>query len=100
VSAIQSDFWSEVPPPHVAGSETSAAAADSVRASAPTYRERVLTCIRNAPGVTDEQITEITGIQPSTARPRRIELFKMGLIRPAGEARTHSGRRATRWVEA
>lgn len=47
--------------------------------------------------MTDEEIARVSGLNPSTARPRRIELERMGLIEPCGTAQTASGRQAQRW---
>lgn len=50
-------------------------------------------------GMTDEQIQEATGLNPSTERPRRGELEAGGLVVDTGErGRTHSGRPAILWT--
>lgn len=48
--------------------------------------------------VTDEEIITMTGLSPNTARPRRVELEKLGLIVPGELRRTRSGRWATTWI--
>jgi predicted ArsR family transcriptional regulator len=59
----------------------------------------VLRCIARAGdrGITDEAIASELDINPSTERPRRIELLSDGLIEATGEAMTRSGRRAIAW---
>lgn len=52
-------------------------------------------------GVTDEEIVLALDIDPSTARPRRIELVAAGQVIDSGRTReTRSGRQATVWVAA
>jgi hypothetical protein len=52
-------------------------------------------------GATDEEIQFVVGMNPSTQRPRRIELVRMGLVRDSGTTRlTRAGRKATVWVIA
>ena len=79
------------------GSATSHAAAVSMKARAPNLRDRVLSFIILAGPVTDEEIATGLELNPSTARPRRVELQRAGLIEPAGQKVTISGRRAVAW---
>jgi transcription initiation factor IIE alpha subunit len=46
---------------------------------------------------TDNEIIQFTGMNPSTARPRRIELTRLGVIEVAGERKQSNGRKATTW---
>ena len=46
---------------------------------------------------TDNEITEFTGMNPSTARPRRIELARLGVIEPCGDRKQENGRKSTLW---
>ena len=46
---------------------------------------------------TDNEIIEATGMNPSTVRPRRIELSRLGVIEIAGEKTQPNGRKATTW---
>lgn len=85
-------------PPYVAGSSTSAAAADRIEPVAGSLRGRVLELIRTAGPITDQQIAERLRMDPSTARPRRVELQRVGLVRQQGTARTRAGREAALWV--
>lgn len=82
-------------------SVTSADAADEARAQAPTQRERVLAAIRatGVRGCTDEELQLHLNLNPSTQRPRRVELVRRGQVQDSGRTRpTRSGRRATVWV--
>jgi hypothetical protein len=85
--------------PAVNGSITSAAAADSLDSrTLNALQRRVLEFITARPdGVTDEQIATGLGLNPSTARPRRIELARRGLIVEAGTRKTSSKRNAVCW---
>lgn len=88
-------------PPAQRHSETSVAAAEAVAPLAKTYRAMVCEVIREAgaAGMTDEEIIDATGLPPSTARPRRIELVGLGMVRDSGTTRkTRSGRKAAVWV--
>jgi hypothetical protein len=87
-------------PPAQKHSATSKAAADGIKLLAAGLRGKVLSFIdsRGAEGATDEEISRATGINPSTARPRRVELVARGLIEKSGTRKTASGRRADVWV--
>lgn len=86
------------PAPSVRGSQTSAAAADSLGPETLNRLHRlVLAYIEQHGPATDEEIVAGTGLNPSTARPRRIELARRGMVTQAGEKRTRSGRKATSW---
>lgn len=89
-----------VTPPAQRHSETSLAAAESVAPRAKGLRGLVLAFIRANGPVTDEAIAEGLGLNPSTARPRRIELLSGGLIVQDGEGLTKAGKRAARWRAA
>ena len=85
--------------PSVRGSVTSAAAADSLNGTAlNALQRRVLEFLRTRPeGATDEEMQRGLGMNPSTQRPRRIELARRGLVVEAGTRRTSSGRSASVW---
>jgi hypothetical protein len=89
-----------------AHSETSRAAAESMRGSASSVRAKVLKLFRDRlpDGYIDEEIQNILGTNTvGTARVRRIELVAAGLVRDSGRKRaTSSGRMAVVWeaVEA
>ncbi len=66
---------------------------------AQTQRARLLTWLTAHPCVTDEQIAEGAGMNPSAARPRRRELVEAGVVRKVDmDGRTRAGRRAARWA--
>lgn len=88
------------PVPFVAGSRTSHAAADQIRTLSPNLRERVYLCIVQNGPVNDEEIADLLEMNPSTQRPRRIELAEAGRIRPDGTRTTKSGRQAVAWRAA
>ena len=99
-----SDYYTETPlplfaarAPSVHGSITSAAAADSLSGKAlNALQRRVLEFIAWRPS-TDEEIATELSMNPSTVRPRRIELVRRGLVVQDGTRRTASGRMATVW---
>jgi len=79
------------------GTATSIAAAESIRGTAATDRQRVLDAIRAAGihGLTREEIEAATGLSGNTVRPRVDKLMTDGLIEEAGEIRrTSTGRPA------
>ena len=85
--------------PAVNGSATSAAAADSLGpATLNALQRRVLELLQATPeGLTDEEMARRLGMNPSTQRPRRIELARRGLVVEVGARRTASGRMAVVW---
>jgi hypothetical protein len=85
--------------PSVNGSATSAAAADSLSpATLNAMQRRVLELLASWPqGLTDEEMQHKLGMNPSTQRPRRIELARRGLVVEAGTRKTASGRMASVW---
>jgi hypothetical protein len=101
-----SDYYVEAPlplfaprAPAVNGSATSAAAADSLGpATLNALQRRVLELLQATPdGLTDEEMARRLGMNPSTQRPRRIELARRGLVVTCGTRRTASGRNADVW---
>jgi hypothetical protein len=86
-------------PPMQRHSETSRAAAEQAKPGAATQRQTVLEHIEAMGGLTDEQISDQLGISPNAARPRRVELVRLGLVADSGRKRaTRSGRMASVWV--
>jgi transcription initiation factor IIE alpha subunit len=85
--------------PSVNGSITSAKAADSLGpATLNAMQRRVLELLEATPdGLTDEEMARRLGMNPSTQRPRRIELARRGLVVTCGTRRTASGRNADVW---
>ena len=89
--------------PYVRGSDTSKAAAIRALPKAWTKRAQVLEFIRSygASGVTDEQIHKYSRMPANTARPRRVELVRAGLVKDSKQRRrTTSGDWAVVWVVA
>lgn len=80
-------------------SVTSRAAADSMdRATLNRLQRLIYDFVADQPGgATDEEIARACSLNPSTARPRRIELERRGLIVEAGTRKAASGRMATVW---
>jgi hypothetical protein len=85
---------------YVRGSKTSLEAAIEAEPNAGTQRRRVLDVLRTFPiGLTDHELQDMLDMNPSTQRPRRVELVKAGLVKDSGHFRlTPSGRRAVVWV--
>jgi transcription initiation factor IIE alpha subunit len=89
------------PPPAQWHSPTSIAAAASMLGAAAHSRRRVYTLLLARGPLTDEEMQERLGMNPSTQRPRRIELVHAGLVRDSDQRRkTRSGRWAIVWTAA
>jgi hypothetical protein len=85
---------------YVKGSETSLAAAEALKL-ANTKRGRVYRAIHISGrlGATDEELQGRLNMNPSTQRPRRVELIELGVIEPAPFTRQTASNRAARvWV--
>jgi len=92
-AVIQDDLFSQ--PPAVAA-ETSKAAAEQIVPNVASLRRAVYDFLRIP--ATDEEIAHGLALNPSTARPRRVELVAAGLVRDSGtRRRTVSGRQAIVW---
>lgn len=88
-------------PPFVRGSETSEAAADKIRPVYETERERVFQTLlaRGETGATDQELQDDLHMDPSTQRPRRVELVRADKVADSGRTRpTRKGRQAVVWV--
>lgn len=88
------------PAPAQGHSQTSVAAARAIEPSAGTLRSLVLGYVRTAGtrGATDEEIQDGLEMNPSTERPRRVELVEAGLVYDSTATRpTRSGRAAVVW---
>lgn len=93
----------ELRPVAQAHSRTSRLAAEAIEPASATLRGQVLQYLRDQghEGATDEEMQNMLGMNPSTQRPRRIELLKLGLICDSGRVRnTSSGRKAVVWRAA
>ena len=85
----------------VRGSDTSEEAAKSIKAKAPTLREKVHEFLkrRGVFGATDYEIEQHLGLSHQTASARRRELVLKGYAKNSGDRRpTGSGRSATVWL--
>lgn len=81
--------------------DTAAAAADSVKTITGQQRRRVYEFIesRGCLGATDIEIQNALDLNPSSQRPRRIELVERGVVTDSGTKRaTPSGRSAAVWI--
>ena len=90
-------------PPAQPRSPTSVRAAESIAPTAGTLRAEVLAYIagRGVEGATDEEVQVGLGMNPSTQRPRRVELVNKGKVVDSGQTRaTRSGRQAVVWTAA
>jgi len=82
-------------------SATSQAAAFAIETDTQRLRRLVGDHIRRcgAAGCTDEEGQNALGLSGNTYRPRRVDLFDKGCIKPTGRFRlTAAGRRAVVWV--
>ena len=87
--------------PFIPHSRESFRAAVSIECSRVTLRRSVYRDILYSGdhGRTDDEIQVRLSMNPSTERPRRIELWEAGLIRKNGHSRiTRSGRTAAVWI--
>jgi len=88
-------------PPFQGHSPTSRAAAKEIAGPARSLKSRVHEFIarRGDSGCTDEEIQIALEMNPSTQRPRRVDLVRDGVVEDSGRQRkTRSGRNATIWV--
>jgi hypothetical protein len=88
-------------PPFQKHSATSLQAADLAQPSMNALQAKVLAEIRRSgpAGATDEQLQSDLKMNPSTQRPRRIELVAKGLVADGGaRRRTRANRWAVAWV--
>lgn len=85
--------------PAVQTSRTSMQAADSLEpATLNAMQRQVYEFLASRPdGATDEEMQRGLVMNPSTQRPRRIELVRRGLVVEDGTRRTSSGRNASVW---
>jgi len=84
--------------PYQKHSETSREASESMIPNAGTLRAKVFEFIKEHSPCTDEEIQIGLSMNPSTQRPRRVELLRSGLITASGYKLTRSGRKATAWI--
>jgi hypothetical protein len=80
---------------------TSRQAAESIVGALNALQAQLLALYRERGehGATDEEVSESLGMNPSTVRPRRLELIGMGLVADSGRTRkTRSQRKAMVFV--
>lgn len=99
ITGVQTQFIA--PPPATNGTPTSNEAASRIEPAAGTLRALVLAYVRHCGeiGATDEEMQVGLEMNPSTQRPRRQELEKLGLILRTSRTRpTKSGRAAVIFI--
>jgi hypothetical protein len=87
--------------PYQAHSDTSRESAEAIAPKAGTYLAQVAAYLKacDVHGATDDEMQVVLGMDPSTQRPRRIDLVKRGMVRASEMQRpTRKGRKATVWV--
>lgn len=87
--------------PFVKGSCTSQQASQVIQPSAGVLRVQVAQYIAQTggAGATDDEVQVALDMNPSTERPRRVELVELGQVKDSGLRRqTRSGRQAVVWV--
>jgi hypothetical protein len=87
-------------PPYQPHSETSREAAEAIEPDTATLRGVVLAYIRRQGqrGATDDEMQVALGMNPSTQRPRRVELWDAGFVERTNMTRiTRGGRQASVW---
>ncbi len=97
---MQANLFPELP--FQLHSEESREAAELIEPDAASLRGVVLAHIRQCgeTGATDDEMQIALKMNPSTQRPRRIELWEADLIEKSGHTRpTKSGRNAAVWIE-
>lgn len=97
---LHRDSCGHAPAPHVAGSDTSKAAAEALtHKRTETDRQRIMSYLIEQGPATDEQIADALNMPGNTERPRRVELVERGdLTKHAEKGVTRSGRAANRWM--
>jgi len=95
------DIGSTETAPYQPDSDTSREAAERIEPDIASLRGQVLAYLRDCGdcGATDEEMQDMLAMNPSTQRPRRIELRDAGFVRDSGATReTRSGRNAVVWI--
>ncbi len=84
-------------PPAQRHSPESRDAASQIKPSRTTLRTRVYDVLVQYGPMTDEEMQVALKMNPSTQRPRRIELWRAGKVTKVGTRATRSGRMAALW---
>lgn len=98
--SVQLDWLGRATAPFQPHSDTSLDAARAVQPRLNALQARVLERLKYCGiyGATDDELQASLNLNPSTQRPRRIELVEKGLARDSGNRRkTRSGRYAVVW---
>ncbi len=98
VIPVESQLTFEDAAPAQRRSATSTAAAKAIQPHRATTSMKVHAAIASWGPITDEEIAIRLEMNPSTVRPRRVELVKAGKVYQQGNKDTASGRRAAAWV--
>lgn len=81
--------------------ETSRESARRIASKTERLRALIFASLRAEGSATDEELQLRLSLDPSTERPRRVELVKQGLVVDSGKTRlTRSRRPATVWTVA
>lgn len=73
-------------------------AAAKIAGGLPKLQQQVFECIKKRVRATDEEICDALSMNPSTERPRRVELTERGLVRDSGYTSwTKAKRRSVLW---
>lgn len=91
----------ELFPPYQKHSEPSLEAAVTIKPAANRLRDKVFAYVflQGKHGATDDEIQVALDMNPSTERPRRVELVELGLImRAPMNRKTRTGRQASVWI--
>jgi hypothetical protein len=76
---------------------TSIAAAAVVRPKLSTQRAHVLGVVRERGPLSDEELALAAKLLPDSCRPRRVELWRAGLVEQVGIGLTSAGRACALW---
>jgi hypothetical protein len=87
----------EPAPPAQAHSRTSIEAAEAITPLRGTLQKVVYRTIAENGPCSDEEGIDLSGLNPSTWRPRRVEVARGGWIDQVGYTVTKAGRRAVLW---
>lgn len=84
-------------PPYEVASETSKAAAESIKPNAAGLCSLIRNVIAQSEGMTCDEVEVATGLKHQTASARIRELALLGVIQENGKRPTRSGRNAVIW---
>jgi hypothetical protein len=76
---------------------TSRAAARGISVRSGTQRGSILRALLDSGYLTDHELCNATALEPSSERPRRVELVDLGLVSTRGTTKVHGGTEWTIW---